>query len=196
MIITPYLAPFQDNPLAFGRLKFSIQLIKSEHQSSLPKRNNRKGTFQICFFIVKQITPDEIFSRVIDDYSKRQRVAPYDWNFYEIVPDRLSVSVLDPYTYELMDCPARGANCKHLQCFDLITFLTMTYETDFRQWKCPFCGNDSRELLIDKYQLFLLKDLKPKEGLPKKITFFQDGRILYEKAEDEEQQDRSSKSKE
>lgn len=132
LILTPYLASLKNDVSSLRNITFGLELLPPA-KDGLLRRNNRKGTFQLCFFIVKKMTPDKLFSKVIDDYAKKPRIAPFDWNFYpEARPDTLEITVNDPYTSEMMDCPVRGLHCRHLQCFDLFTYLTMIYEANER----------------------------------------------------------------
>jgi len=39
-----------------------------------------------------------------------------------------------------MQTPARGEDCRHLNCFDLLSFLTMNRLRP--NWKCPICMKD------------------------------------------------------
>jgi hypothetical protein len=65
LILTPYLSNLKGDSASLRKIKFDLSPL-APAQGDLPRRNNRKGTFQMCFFIVKQITPDEIFRRVLD----------------------------------------------------------------------------------------------------------------------------------
>lgn len=44
-----------------------------------------------------------------------------------------------PITYRRISIPARGAECQHLQCFDIESYLQMN--CDRSAWKCPVCGH-------------------------------------------------------
>ncbi|CAN0453318.1 unnamed protein product, partial [Ectocarpus sp. 8 AP-2014] len=37
-------------------------------------------------------------------------------------------------------CPGRGRYCKHLQCFDLNTFLSFNKDCAGAAWKCGVCN--------------------------------------------------------
>jgi hypothetical protein len=60
---------------------------------------------------------------------------------------------MDPYTWNIIDIPARGTKCVHGQCFDLKTFLSFMNVQRVRQWKCPVCNKDCRSLEVDIQQL-------------------------------------------
>ena len=65
----------------------------------------------------------------------------------EIVSD--SVSLKCPLGLMRIREPCRGACCRHLQCFDLATFLTFAESTS--RWECPVCDKliDFEDLAID-----------------------------------------------
>ena len=49
----------------------------------------------------------------------------------------IKVSLKCPITYRRIDLPARGHDCKHIQCFDLESYLKLNVERG--AWKCPVC---------------------------------------------------------
>ncbi|KAI8718646.1 SP-RING-type domain-containing protein [Fusarium sp. LHS14.1] len=86
-----------------------------------------------------------------------------------IEDETLSVSLADPFSATRFDIPVRGANCQHLECFDLETWLQTRPQKPAQQgggalqvgeepslvdvWKCPICGQDARpsSLWVDDY---------------------------------------------
>lgn len=81
-----------------------------------------------------------------------------------IVASDLTIKVADPFSFCIFNIPVRGANCEHLECFDLETWLNTRpskkscvcgsrdanckvcpREPSFAdKWKCPICGEDAR----------------------------------------------------
>ena len=51
----------------------------------------------------------------------------------------LSLNLRDPITRAPLRLPVRGDTCEHLQCFDLIPFITMNSLPTAR-WRCPVCS--------------------------------------------------------
>ncbi|KAI6656502.1 Zinc finger MIZ domain-containing protein 1 [Oopsacas minuta] len=49
-----------------------------------------------------------------------------------------STSLKCPITQRVIEIPIRGVMCRHIQCFDLVSFLHMNHERE--TWKCPICG--------------------------------------------------------
>jgi hypothetical protein len=52
-------------------------------------------------------------------------------------PTDKQVSLKCPITFKRIALPARGHECKHIQCFDLESYLQMN--CDRGSWKCPVC---------------------------------------------------------
>ena len=50
----------------------------------------------------------------------------------------VNVSLRCPITYKRISIPARGQECKHLQCFDLESYLRLHGDRG-GMWKCPVC---------------------------------------------------------
>ena len=47
------------------------------------------------------------------------------------------VSLRCPLTFKRISLPARGHECRHIQCFDLESYLKLNCEKGL--WKCPVC---------------------------------------------------------
>lgn len=45
--------------------------------------------------------------------------------------------------------PARGELCKHLDCFDLETYLASNKQ--HKRWRCPSCNKRAHTLFVDSY---------------------------------------------
>ena len=63
----------------------------------------------------------------------------------------VKVSLKCPVTFKKIKLPARGAECKHTQCFDLEAYLQMNCERGM--WKCPVCSSNAQleGLEVDQY---------------------------------------------
>lgn len=89
-----------------------------------------------------------------------------------IVNDDLSVNLLDPFTARVFNTPARGVDCRHLECFDLDTYLMTKASKSGKgpmdwNWRCPICDRDARpqSLVIDNYLVDVRADLERKGQL-------------------------------
>ncbi|KJZ78701.1 hypothetical protein HIM_02092 [Hirsutella minnesotensis 3608] len=92
----------------------------------------------------------------------KRRLTPRDNEVVVIEADRISVSVSDPFSSSLFQTPVRGVDCRHLECFDLDTWLRTRPAKHSQRpgepslvdcWKCPICGLDARpaSLRIDDF---------------------------------------------
>ncbi|KAF3939821.1 hypothetical protein ABW19_dt0203520 [Dactylella cylindrospora] len=75
-----------------------------------------------------------------------------------VVDDTVTVSIVCPMSQRLFDIPVRGKDCKHLDCFDLKSYLTTRtkYESGFAvpdNWKCPICSCECTppSLIVDGF---------------------------------------------
>lgn len=71
---------------------------------------------------------------------------------------------MDPFTWNLIDIPARGRKCIHGQCFDLKTFLSFMNVQKVRQWKCPVCNKECRNFHVDTQQAEVIREFKKRES--------------------------------
>ena len=88
----------------------------------------------------------------------------------------MGVPIKDPITSFILYMPARGYNCEHIACFDLMSFLSFNKSnyTNLR-WKCPICKTtlNSNEILIDLYLHKIVKEIRRdhmKEGEMEKFS--------------------------
>ena len=73
---------------------------------------------------------------------------------------RTNIQIYDPISQgKICALPTRGENCKHRECFDLLTFLQTRpreqpgWPTEADAWKCPICLADVRpqKMIIDGF---------------------------------------------
>mmetsp|Transcript_56815 Transcript_56815/g.139452 ORF Transcript_56815/g.139452 Transcript_56815/m.139452 type:complete len:829 (+) Transcript_56815:2496-4982(+) len=67
-----------------------------------------------------------------------KRVLGGDGDDDEIMCSDVDVSLRCPLGYVRMTTPAKGRDCKHIQCFDLQTFLG--FASKYGEQKCPLCS--------------------------------------------------------
>ncbi|CAL4090615.1 unnamed protein product [Meganyctiphanes norvegica] len=63
----------------------------------------------------------------------------------------IKISLKCPITFKRISLPARGHDCKHIQCFDLESYLQMNCERG--AWRCPVCNKTAylEGLEVDQY---------------------------------------------
>ncbi|CAC5369214.1 ZMIZ [Mytilus coruscus] len=95
-------------------------------------------------------------------------------NFSNVAPNSLNgedgveqtaikVSLKCPITFRRITLPARGHECKHIQCFDLESYLQLNCERG--SWRCPVCNKTAllEGLEIDQYIWGILTNLQTTE---------------------------------
>ncbi|XP_022240944.1 zinc finger MIZ domain-containing protein 1-like isoform X1 [Limulus polyphemus] len=75
----------------------------------------------------------------------------------------IKVSLKCPITFKRVTLPARGQDCKHIQCFDLESYLQMNCERG--AWRCPVCNKTAylEGLEVDQYIWAILTNLSNSE---------------------------------
>ncbi|CAD8190147.1 unnamed protein product [Paramecium pentaurelia] len=78
------------------------------------------------------------------------------------VQSNLSINLLDPFTSQQLQLPARGKHCQHINCFDLNSFLIFNSQPNKSRWSCPYCHliTTYDQIQIDYLQVRLLQDIK------------------------------------
>lgn len=116
------------------------------------------------------------------------RLKPPDTDDILIEDNSLCINLADPFTSIMFKVPAKGVDCKHLECFDLDTWLVTRPRKPGKdnplepsmvdRWKCPICGGDARpvSLRIDDFLVGVRRDLLAMgKGQIKKIQVGADG---------------------
>ncbi|KAG6006808.1 hypothetical protein E4U21_006699 [Claviceps maximensis] len=101
--------------------------------------------------------------------------------------DCLCISLIDPFSASMFSIPVRGVACKHIECFDLQTWLQTRLSKDSQSrsepslvdgWKCPICNGDAAppnirvdEFLLEVQQALTLAD----KGQTRSISVYLDG---------------------
>lgn len=86
------------------------------------------------------------------------------------------ISLKCPISIDIIKTPARGSNCDHVQCFDLMTFLQLAHNG--HSWQCPVCLKplEPQCLMVDSnFERIILQAPKDSE----KIRLLQDGHYEY-----------------
>uniref|UniRef100_A0A8C1LFK6 Zinc finger, MIZ-type containing 1b n=1 Tax=Cyprinus carpio TaxID=7962 RepID=A0A8C1LFK6_CYPCA len=75
----------------------------------------------------------------------------------------IRISLKCPITFRRIQLPARGHDCKHVQCFDLESYLELNCERG--TWRCPVCNKAAllEGLEVDQYMWGVLNALQNSE---------------------------------
>jgi hypothetical protein len=111
-----------------------------------------------------------------------RRLSPPDSDDVVAEDNSLNISLTDPFSFKTVNTAIRGVDCKHLECFDLRTWLETRPRKPTKHgrkepslidvWKCPICDRDARpnNLRVDGFLTRVLADLVAKgKGSTKRI---------------------------
>lgn len=163
----------QDLPIELTDL-----LVAGENvvQASLPQVDDkwRDATIFMAVETVLTLSFDAvrafIFSKphMLAQYTKleiKRRLKPSENDEVVIDNDSLSITIADPFTSRVFNTPVRGVTCKHLECFDLETWLESRPQKQHKRatsepclvdcWRCPICGHDARPISLQIDDFFV-----------------------------------------
>ncbi|KAK9512636.1 hypothetical protein O3M35_001015 [Rhynocoris fuscipes] len=94
------------------------------------------------------------YAEIISDTKKLFEFNGHERNVAEILS--YEISVICPIKQQIINCPCRGEECSHLNCFDLTGFLEIYSRKT--KWFCPICGKliKPEKLTIDRNMKKLL----------------------------------------
>lgn len=115
-----------DNPSLFA---FSIQVVEIRNVNDLVTE---------IIDASKNITYEAAKQEVIKSFGGDD-----DDDDDGIVATCTMLSIRCPLGLCVINLPARGLHCKHLQCFDLKTFLLFSRKARSKAWRCTVCHNVS-----------------------------------------------------
>lgn len=101
----------------------------------------------------------------------------------DVAIDSVRVSLKCQFDSMMIETPARGRFCDHIQCFSLENIIKMTSSATPRKWKCPICKLHNFELVIDSYQMQLIQEFRNQGLGAKEITFDRQGNVVTSQAE-------------
>jgi len=79
----------------------------------------------------------------------------------DVVAGASRVSLRCPLSMRRIATPARGVSCRHLECFDLESYIELATATPFPRWQCPLCSMPARphQLRVDSWTAHVLESL-------------------------------------
>ncbi|CAN8000565.1 unnamed protein product, partial [Ixodes pacificus] len=77
----------------------------------------------------------------------------------DVIVDRVTVSLNCPLQRTRLVAPCRGADCRHMQCFDALAYLRLNEATIRPSWRCPVCDKDVevQGLRMDPFTMEVLR---------------------------------------
>lgn len=93
--------------------------------------------FTYAFLYIPQIRAFLVFFSVKRNFSSVGATMANGLPEDGVEQTAVKVSLKCPITYRRITLPARGHDCKHIQCFDLESYLQLNAERG--SWRCPVC---------------------------------------------------------
>ncbi|CAD8048536.1 unnamed protein product [Paramecium sonneborni] len=126
-------------------------------------------------FLVQDLSLDQVINSIVNQSMLSQiKIDAYK---NEIKVDKIKVSLICQYSFDLIKIPARGEFCQHQQCFSLNNYLDMMMHAEHMKWICPICKKNCISLRIDHYQWEILRKLQQLNIKVDQITVDQNGTL-------------------
>jgi len=130
--------------------------------------SNDPHTYVAGVFLSEKLTSEDLLKEIKKRYLRRSDVTKEFIknalkNNGDMSVDSFIVTLKDPLTTQRMKVPARGKECKHLQCFDAKKFLQMNEQK--QTWECPICKEQVKyeNIEIDEFFYRILQSSKLSE---------------------------------
>jgi len=131
--------------------------------------SNDPHTYVAGVFLSEKLTSEDLLKEIKKRYLRRSDVTKEFIknslkNNDDMSVDSFTVTLKDPLTTQRMKVPARGKECKHLQCFDAKKFLQMNEQK--QTWECPICKEQVKyeNIEIDEFFYRILQSSKLSKG--------------------------------
>ncbi|OWZ15431.1 SUMO ligase [Phytophthora megakarya] len=145
-----------ENPSVFG---FMVQIVEVRNINDLVDEVKEAS---------KNLTYESAKQEVIKSFGSEDED--------DVVATVTMLSVRCPLGLCVINLPARGVHCKHLQCFDLKTFMLYSKKARSKAWRCTVCFQfiKASDLRIDPYLKKLLAEVEGEDEL-EEVEIFPDG---------------------
>ncbi|CAD8113012.1 unnamed protein product [Paramecium sonneborni] len=139
------------------------------------------GIFEVRIYklseFIKKVKMDQSCLIGIEQSKKLIQLSILQNQFDEVTMESIKVSLDCVYDLTLLQTPARGNICEHIQCFSLENLVTMMKNVSPRKWKCPICKQMILGLQIDAYQMCILTIIKQYNLKINEVSFNQFGEV-------------------
>lgn len=144
--------PEKDKPIPMGTYILRVEILEARSHAAIANQITLKQT------IDKEAAKSAIISRL----------KPSEDDDVVVELNHLTLSIVCPFTMQLIKTPVRGRLCLHTECFDLDNYLASRPRKKPREppdadaWKCPYCSGDARplELVIDGFIMDVVSQVK------------------------------------
>ena len=157
---------------------------------------DKNPIYVLAVLLVKRQTALELSQHVVAhnkltiEESKNQIIRKFE-DQKDVGISEIKVDLVCKLTYTPLNLPARGINCQHIDCFDLLYFLKSMENNNLRKWTCPLCRKYCSKIIIDDYLSFIIKNYPDKE----QIFFKPNGEFAFEENKVFEEVNKSAEKK-
>ena len=135
--------PEKDKPIPIGTYILRVEILEARSHAAIANQIALKQT----------IDQESAKATIIS------RLKPSEDDDVVVELNQLTLSIVCPFTMQLITTPVRGRLCLHTECFDLDNYLASRPRKKPREppdadtWKCPYCNGDARplELVVDGF---------------------------------------------
>jgi len=131
-------------------------------RDSLSKKNEE--TYVAAVYFVEILTAEELVKKIKQenrrDIEECKKLIMADFKNSVLDIDMLSYPPTCVFDMQLLKTPAKGAHCKHANCFSLENFVSVWQKNNQRKWMCPICKLKSYDLIVDTYFEKIMSEFK------------------------------------
>jgi len=121
-------------------------------------------TYVAAVFLVKKLTCDELVQTIKQNSQRSiedcQRMISLDFQSSPLDIDMVRHPLTCVFDMQLLKTPAKGAHCKHINCFSLENFISVWQKNGQRKWTCPVCKLKSYDIIVDTYFEKIMNELR------------------------------------
>ena len=170
--------------------KMGPNSLKIVYQNVQDGKNTKRGEdpkYIFSVLYVRRLSVPVLQERILSrnrlsiEASKRHIMSKFEEQ-KDLQISRIKVDLLCKITYTMIQNPARGENCSHIDCFNLKFFLQTMEQNSVRKWICPLCRKRCSKLVVDSYLEQILVDLGKEGRTEEKVFFRSDGSYDFNSA--------------
>jgi len=164
-------------------IKLGNNHLKIQYENVKDGKNSERTSdpkYIFCVLLVKKLTVDELAEQIKHEnvLSKEESISVIKEKFItqgDLSISEIKVDLKCKITLTILEDPARGIHCTHIDCFNLRDFLKSMENNKTRKWVCPLCRKWCSEVIIDSYLAEIVREAKSQGGNSDKAIIYSDG---------------------
>lgn len=156
------------------------------------KSSDMSDTYIAAIYVVQKLTCDELIARIKQNNVRKvedcKELVRDQLKGGDIEIDRVNYPLTCVLDMQILKTPAKGAHCRHVNCFSLENFVMVWFKNNQRKWLCPICKTKAYDIVVDSYFQGILKDAKEKgilENENAEVTIDQNAEYFFNTNEKE-----------